>query len=148
MHGRGVRIEAGARNNTIGGNTDGERNVISGNGEDGVRIADSGTMSNTVSGNYIGLAANGTAALGNANRGVYIVSDAQNNTVGPGNVIAYNSYEGVEVNGGSTSGNTITQNSIFSNDIGILLTADANGDIAAPIIFTTTEGSVNVGICR
>ncbi len=141
----GLYITNGAQNNTVGGDTDGERNVISGNDNNGVQISGSGTMSNTVSGNYIGLAANGTAALGNANRGVYIVSDAQNNTVGPGNVIAYNSYEGVEVNGGSTSGNTITQNSIFSNNtMGILLTAGANGGIAAPVIMTTTVGSVNV----
>ena len=139
----GVRIANGAQNNTVGGDTDGERNVISAN-YIGVRIGDSGTMSNTVSGNYIGLAANGTDDLGNANRGVYIVSDAQNNTVGPGNVIAYSGYEGVEVNGGSTTGNTITQNSIFSNDMGILLTAGANGGIAEPVIVTTTEGSVNV----
>jgi hypothetical protein len=140
----GVRIANGAQNNTVGGDTAGERNVISANDYDGVHISGSGTMSNTVSGNYIGLAANGTTDLGNANRGVYIVSDAQNNTVGPGNVIAYSAYEGVEVNGGSTTGNTITQNSIFSNDIGILLTAGANGGIAAPVIVTTTEGSVHV----
>jgi CSLREA domain-containing protein len=142
--GYGVYIANGAQNNTVGGDTEDERNVISAN-YGGVRIGDSGTMSNTVSGNYIGLAANGTTDLGNADRGVYIVSDAQNNTVGPGNVIAYSGYEGVEVNGGSTTGNVITQNSIFANGLmGIDLTAGANGGIAAPVIVTTTEGSVNV----
>jgi CSLREA domain-containing protein len=141
----GLYITNGAQNNTVGGDTDGERNVISGNDNNGVQISGGGTMSNTVSGNYIGLAANATVALGNANRGVYIASDAQNNTVGPSNVIAYSGYEGVEVNGGSTTGNAITQNSIFSNDLmGIYLTAGANGDIAAPVIMTTTVGSVNI----
>jgi len=48
------------------------------------------------------------------------------------------------VDGSGTSGNTITQNSIFSNNLGIDLTTGANGDIAAPVIFTTTLGSVNV----
>jgi hypothetical protein len=48
------------------------------------------------------------------------------------------------VDGSGTSGNTITPNSIFSNNLGIDLTNGANGDIAAPAIFTTALGSVNV----
>jgi hypothetical protein len=48
------------------------------------------------------------------------------------------------VDGSGTSGYTITQNSIFSNNLSIDLTTGANGDIAAPVIFTTTLGSVNV----
>jgi hypothetical protein len=140
----GVSID-GAQNNTVGGATDGERNVISGNGGFGVFIFGSDATGNTVSGNYIGTDESGTDNLGNTLDGVFIVGGAQNNTVGPGNVIAYSGYEGVEVNSGSTTGNTITQNSIFANDLmGIDLTAGANGDIAAPVIMTTTEGSVNV----
>jgi hypothetical protein len=138
----GVSIN-GAQNNTVGGATDGERNVISGN-QNGVFILGSSTTGNTVSGNYIGLASDGTGALGNIEYGVPIRDGAQNNTVGPGNVIAHNGNDGVEVYGGSTSGNIITQNSIFSNDMGIDLMFNANGDIAAPVIMTTTEGSVNV----
>ena len=140
----GVIINGGAQNNTIGGDSAGERNVISGNGEDGVYIFGSGTTGNTVSGNYIGTTASGTASLGNAGHGVYIDAGAQNNTVGPGNVIAYNISDGVAVDGGSTTGNTITQNSIFSNTLGIDLTVGANGGIAAPVIVTTTVGSVNI----
>jgi hypothetical protein len=100
-------------------------------------------MSNSVSGNYIGLAANGVTPLGNPG-GVTIMDGAQNNIVGPDNVIAHNGWEGVGVNGGNTTGNTITQNSIYSNAMGIDLSWGANGDIAAPVIVTTTTGSVNI----
>jgi CSLREA domain-containing protein len=141
----GFEITDGASYNVIGGHTPGERNIISGNGFQGVTIDGSGTMSNTVSGNYIGTDASGTADLGNTSDGVYISDGAQNNTVGPDNVIVYNGWDGVEVYGGSTISNTITQNSIFSNDdMGIDLTDGANGGIAAPVIFTTTLGSVNI----
>jgi hypothetical protein len=140
----GVYIYWDARNNTVGGDTAGERNVISGNDRHGVRIAGSGATGNTISGNHIGTDASGTAGLGNDSRGVYISNGAQSNTIGPDNVIAHNGYNGVEVDGSSTTGNTITQNSIFSNDMGIDLTSGANGDIAAPVIVTTTVGSVNV----
>jgi hypothetical protein len=68
--GSGVRIDTGAQANRIGTNGDGvaddaERNVISGNGTQGVRITGSGTNSNVVAGNYIGTNATGTAALPN-----------------------------------------------------------------------------------
>ncbi len=140
----GVYIEGGAQNNTIGGDTEGERNVISGNDGYGVRIYGSTATGNVVRGNYIGTAASGTDVLGNTCAGVYIRSNAQNNTIGPGNVIAHNSGDGVEVDGGGTSGNTITQNSILSNTMGIDLVSGANEGIAAPVIITTTQGSVNV----
>jgi CSLREA domain-containing protein len=143
--GSGVKIGRGAHYNIIGGDTPGERNIISGNGGEGVLIVDTDAMSNTISGNYIGTDASGTADLGNTSDGVYISDGAQNNTVGPDNVIAYNGWDGVEIYGGSTISNTITQNSIFSNDdMGIDLTDGANGGIAAPVIFTTTLGSVNI----
>jgi hypothetical protein len=114
----GVTIGDGAQNNTVGGSTSGQRNVISGNDGDGVRIH-SGAVGNTVSGNYIGADASGTAALGNGAEGVYIFSDTQNNAVGPSNVIAHNGGDGVTVSGSSVAGNTITQNSVFSNTLGI-----------------------------
>jgi len=142
--GSGVAINVGAQNNIVGGDTPGERNVISGNDEYGVLIGSSGTMSNTVSGNYIGVTVNGTAALGNTWTGVYIGADARNNMVGPGNLIAHNGGDGVEVSGSSAIGNTIIQNSIYANVMGINLDSGANGSIKSPVIVTTTAGSVNV----
>jgi CSLREA domain-containing protein len=140
----GVVIYGGAQTNTIGGDTEGERNVISGNNQGGIYISGSSTTTNTISGNYIGTDKDGTADLGNTFWGVRFDSGPQNNTLGPGNIIAHNGYDGVEVNGGSSISNTITQNSIFSNTMGIDLVGGANGNIAAPVIVTTTQGSVNI----
>jgi hypothetical protein len=134
----GVTIGDGAQNNAVG-----EGNVISGNDGNGVRIH-SGATGNTVSGNVIGADAGTTAALGNGADGVYIFSDTQDNAVGPGNVIAHNGGDGVAVSGRHVSGNTVTQNSIFSNALGIDLAYDANGDIAAPVILDVTSGPVDV----
>jgi hypothetical protein len=126
------------------GNTIGPDNVISGNERYGVSMYDTGTTGNTFSGNCVGTAADGVADLGNAQHGVYIYAGAQDNTVGPDNVIAHNGMDGVRVGGASTTGNAITRNSIFSNILGIDLVDGANGSIAAPEILTTTLGSVHV----
>jgi titin len=145
-YGNGVRLYSDAENNTVGGDTPGERNVISGNDYSGVLLLGDSygdPRGNIVSGNYIGTDATGSAALGNDGNGVQISEDAQDNTIGPDNVIAYNIY-GVSVYGSDTTGNTITQNSIYANDeLGIVLANGANGDIAAPII-ATTIGMFNV----
>jgi hypothetical protein len=143
-NGYGIGITGGAQNNVVGGETAGERNAISGNVEDGgVLLSGSSTMNNTISGNYIGLVADGTRGLANG-YGVHVTDGAHNNTVGPHNVIAHNLSSGVELFTSTTIGNVITQNGIFSNTKGIYLSPGANGGIAAPVIFTTTQGPVNV----
>ena len=138
----GVAIGGGAHHNIIGGAAAGEANIISGNGDDGVEIRDSGTATNTVAGNYIGIDANVTGALSNGGNGVLIHMGSENNTVGPGNFIAYNTV-GVHMSGGT--GNAITQNIIFGNiSKGINLTGGANHSIPTPVIVTATVGSINV----
>ena len=57
-------------NNTIGGSTPAARNVISGNGGDGVRIDATAGTGNVIQGNYIGTNASGTAALPNGDFGI------------------------------------------------------------------------------
>ncbi len=47
-----------------------------------MQIAGSGTTGNLVEGNYIGLNAAGTAALGNTGHGINISSQASGNTIG------------------------------------------------------------------
>jgi hypothetical protein len=101
-------------------------NVISGNSA-GVIMSSSGISgassdSTTVQGNFIGTAADGVTALGNAGNGVDIFL-SNNNTIGgtnsgDGNVIAFNGVVGVRNN--LATGNRIEGNSIFSNgDLGI-----------------------------
>ena len=117
----GIHLRDGAANNTIGGTTAAERNVLSGNTLSGVIIGDSagdpdhdnsGVSGNLVEGNYIGLNAAGTAALGNGTNGVFIGDGAHDNNVGfnvagAGNVIAGNTTNGVRIAGTGTAGNKV-----------------------------------------
>lgn len=121
----GVLIFASASDNVVGGTTGGARNIISGNGRSGVVIFDIGTKGNKVVGNFIGTTVTGTAALGNADDGVFIFAGASGNTVGgaAGNRIANNGGGGVWISSGT--GNSILSNSIFSNGgLGIDLGVD------------------------
>jgi len=149
---RGIAIGYGAHNNTVGGLTSGEGNVISGNNSGGVEI-DNGANNNGVTGNFIGTAANGFDALPNL-VGVFIGSGAHHNVIGffMGNVntIAHNTAYGVRVDGSTTHANTIIANSIHSNgDGGIALTNDANNKISPPQMLTAlctwASGTAPVG---
>ena len=77
----GVLLDGVSTDNTIGGTTTGARNVISGNGTNGVEIINAGSTRNLVAGNYIGIDAAGSAALGNGTNGV-LLDAAAGNTVG------------------------------------------------------------------
>lgn len=108
----------GGANNTIGGSAEGEGNLFSANGGRGVRIVGVGASNNLVQGNLIGTDLSGTNALGNHANGVVIEEGGSNNTIGgvndgEGNLIAYNTTNGVYVITGT--GNAILGNSIFFN---------------------------------
>ena len=97
-NGVGVYLDEGAHDNTIGGLTAASRNIIAANKASGV-VIDSGTT-NKVEGNYIGINASGSEALGNAVYGVAIVGDFSGNVIGgtgsgAGNVISANGDDGV-----------------------------------------------------
>jgi titin len=131
----GVLVRTGAVGNTVGGTSAGARNVISGNGSNGVEIVGSGTTGNLVQGNTIGAASDGVSALGNGTNGVAVRNLAGRNTIGgtprgAGNVIAFNGGDGVlvgDTTAGITAGtgNAIQGNSIFGNRrLGIFLGYD------------------------
>jgi titin len=111
----GIGIFSKATNNIIGSEAVGARNLISGNGEEGIWIEDAGTTGNQVLGNYIGTDMSGEAPLGNGLAGIHLVDGATSNTIGVSNTIAYNGLAGVAISGASTLHNTITQNSIHHN---------------------------------
>jgi hypothetical protein len=139
--GIGVRINDGAQHNVVGGTTPGERNLISGNGRNGVNIEHSETMWNVVTGSYIGTDFTGTMALGNVGHGVHVDNGAGPNIIGPGNIIAYNGESGVSVLGDDTLGNTITGNSIYGNGgLGVQIWEGGNAELSAPtIIYVSTR---------
>jgi hypothetical protein len=104
------------QNDTIGGASPEARNLISGNGRNGIVLNGNTTDANKVEGNLIGTKKDGASGLGNDDAGVLIFSGS--NTVGgatPGaaNTIAFNGGDGVGV--GDLFANRVLGNSIFSN---------------------------------
>jgi len=113
-HQFGVIMEVQASDNVIGGTTPAERNLISGNVNKGIGISDPGSTHNTVIGNWIGVNASGTAALGN-NPGIFIggvnFCRIGGTAPGEGNVISGNRGTGIDV-AGYEPGNLILGNLI------------------------------------
>jgi len=120
----GVYITTGAANNTIGGTTAADRNVLSGNTSSGIDINWTGTDGNVVLGNYIGVNAAGNAAVPNG-WGVSITSTAKNNTVGgttagARNIISGNTNAGVYHTGIDATGAIVQGNFIGTDASGTL----------------------------
>ena len=121
----GVQINDGALTNIIGG-AGLDRNVISGNSNNGVLIVDATTTGNVVQGNFIGSNATASAALPNGASGVAIQLGANGNVIGgteagTKNVIAFNAGRGVQIDSGtgnSVLGNTISFNGGLGIDLG------------------------------
>lgn len=121
-------------NTTIGGPNPGEGNVISGNGQSGIRLHATETNATGIFGNLIGLARNGDTDLGNGSNGV-TVDAASNTSVGDsnhGNVIAGNGLYGVSALNaanltieGNFVGNTGSSNLARKNDAGGILVQGA-----------------------
>jgi hypothetical protein len=121
----GVRIESSGSGNLIGGISAGARNIISGNGSVGVEIT-FGPFGNTVQGNFIGVDASGTKALGNGNNGVNIAGlgnagSIGNNLIGgttaaARNIISANGQHGVAV-AGQFEANDLVQGNFIGTDV-------------------------------
>jgi hypothetical protein len=152
-NGRGIAILNGAGLTTVGGTTAGARNVISGNGSEGVFFNGSATNGNKVLGNFIGADISGAVGLGNAGDGISFTNLANLNDVGgtatgAGNVIAFNGGNGVFVDDGAP--NRISRNSIFANFLlGIdLNTSSANNGQSAPnltsAVIPAASGNVTI----
>jgi hypothetical protein len=110
-----------APNNVVGGATAAERNIISGNDSQGVRIEGANATGNKVVGNYVGTDKNGTAPLGNTDFGVYV--SAPNNTIGGTTVEARNVISGNDSYGVAIEGVNAGRNQVTGNYVGI----DASG---------------------
>lgn len=143
--------------NRIGGAADADRNVISGNGVDGVALAGPEAHSNSVMGNYIGTDAAGGSAIGNDALGIRLWGGASNNTIFS-NVISGNDGDGIGVHDSATSANLIARNVIGLGADGIapvpnrfvgILVSVATGTIiggAAPTHGNVISGNMADGI--
>jgi titin len=140
----GVNLSGGTQNNTIGGTTAAAQNVISGNTNTGVYIEGASTASNIVQGNYIGMNAAGTAALGNGSLGVRLVAGANTNNIGgtggARNVISGNGTHGVEITGTGVTANVVKGNYIGTNPAGTI--AMPNGTNGVEIASGATGNSI------
>lgn len=129
----GIMIEAGSKHNLI------EENLISGNSNYGIHLKDAGTNFNLIRHNRIGTDFNATAAIPNVLFGIAFFNGPCYNVIGTENVIAFNGRYGILVDGGgsltSTSGNTITRNSIYANVAeGIKNFRGGNAELAPPVL--------------
>jgi titin len=106
----GLTIAAGAFSNGV------YANLISGNMGDGIHLSD--TDDNGIQRNGIGFLADGVTPLPNAT-GIVIDAGASENVIGGpsgyGNVIGGNTGAGIAILGTKSTGNTISQNSIYDN---------------------------------
>jgi hypothetical protein len=125
----GVEIKAGART-LVGGAAAGEGNVISANGQDGIRVDRATAVDTVIRGNFIGSDPTGSVDLGNGNSGIRIRQDVESASIGgvvdgAGNTIAFNGDFGVVLEESAGSGTRINRNRIHSNgDLGIDLGED------------------------
>lgn len=152
-NGTGISI-AGANNVvggtagvTVGGPCTGSCNLISGNTQNGIAIVNAGATGNTVLGNFIGTDRNGSAAVANGQRGVYVDS-APSNVVGgtasgAGNVISGNTTNGIEVN--AANGNQAVGNRVGTNAAGSAALANQLHGVQVRSSTNTTVGGAGAG---
>lgn len=154
-----------ASQNTIGGTAVGAGNVISGNIRNGIEFF-GGVHNNKVQGNFIGTAADGSAALGNGGAGVdplggfgIVVDQSPNNTIGGDddddgipdgiiharNVVSGNMRGGVWIGGTGTSGVAVAGNFIGLNAIGAAALANGGPGLLVEAVSNNTVGGQTPG---
>jgi hypothetical protein len=135
----GILIEAGARENRIGGSGPGEGNVISGNQGCGIRITRG--AANLIEGNFIGTDGGAAHAIGNSLHGVLLEGAegagwaAESNVVGGPdsyylNVIGGNAGAGIRIEGTAARGNEIAGNAIGTDPGGTIRLGNLSGGAA------------------
>ena len=137
----GHGLEIASSNNTIGGTTALERNVISGNNRVGLWITGN---NNAVRGNYFGVGSDGTTSLGNSWDAITI--SGSNNVIGgtganDGNILANSGDDGIEVTGSGTN-NAFLRNTIYNNSS---MAIDLGSNDSSPTIndFNDTDSGTN-----
>ncbi|WP_281271815.1 GEVED domain-containing protein [Leucothrix pacifica] len=114
---------------TAAANLDVSVNTISANGNRGIRIFGGTATNNTIQNNRIGVALDGTTAMGNTNGGVIIQNTSGAMVGGSGandaNIIANNTGDAVTILGAGANNNTVSRNVMYANTgLGIDLDLD------------------------
>jgi parallel beta-helix repeat protein len=134
--------------NRVGGTTPEERNIISGNKEDGVKIGWMSTTGVVVIGNYVGTDITGTKPLGNSSPGISLQEGTYHTFIGGSttverNVISANAGCGIEFGGHGVRYNFAIGNYIgtdssgtkgLPNDSGIFIAGAEHNFVQANLI--------------
>jgi len=145
-NGSGIVVTAGAHN-TIGGASAGDRNVISGNINQGIRI-EAGSAGNNVFGNYVGVDVSGSVALPNSAQGIELLNSPGNFIGGlyaRRNVISGNLGDGVLIDGNKSSNNVVASDWIGMDTNGRKRIANGGNGITVFNAPGTLIGSVAQG---
>ncbi|MBM2840910.1 MAG: repeat-containing protein, partial [Bacteroidetes bacterium] len=136
-----IGIFGASGSNIVGGTAPSARNVLSGNGLHGVQISPGTTGRNVVQGNFFGVNAAGTGALGNTQAGVAIFGSTFPDTIGgtaagARNILSGNGFMGLYI-APSVSG-IVVQGNYFGTDV--------TGSLRIPNIFEgiQLEGPRNI----
>lgn len=138
----GIRLHGGSNfQQSVGGVSAAERNVISGNSSRGIVIGGAGPTHGTrVRGNFIGTDVTGTLPLGNAAFGIELNAETSGvqppmvggTLAGEGNIIAFNGTQGV---GTRNNRGQVVGNQIFRNgQLGISSKAGDNGSASGRLV--------------
>jgi len=130
---QGILVSNGSTLTQIGGVNSADRNIISGNVLDGIRIEGATTTGTVIEGNYIGIGSDGSTDIGNSGAGVFITGSASN-IVGGTQPSARNVIAGNRT--GQISLSSSNNNQIVGNTIGL----DATRSVAIRISQSGNSG--------
>ncbi len=131
--------------NQIGGSGPFNRNIISGNFENGITITGDNANHNTIENNLIGTTPNGMSELANEFNGVLIDQNANNNILKK-NIISGNHKDGVRIQGDNvirTMDNKLIGNKIGTNISGTAAVMNRFNGVYIADAFTTLIGGNN-----
>lgn len=143
----------GSSSNRIGGSSSAQRNIISGNDDNGLLIQGIHAAQNRIEGNSIGLNASGTLVLGNNDHGIWVDSAPKTQiggtSAGTGNLISGNRQHGILISELAAAGTLVQGNWIGTDVTGVLDRGNALNGIhisRAPkiVIGGSTIGARNV----
>jgi len=132
---QGILVTSGASQNAIG-----PGNVISGNGDNGIRLTGSTASSNSVFENRVGTNQTGTAAIPNGGQGILVDFGASQNVIGPDNLCSGNQGSGIRVSGTGTLSNSVSGNVCGVNQSGT--SAIPNGGPGILVDFAASQNMI------
>jgi CSLREA domain-containing protein len=143
----GILIGSGATGAVVGGDSPAARNVVSGNGTNGIEVTDETTADTLVAGNVIGLDPDGRAAVPNAQHGISVVKGQR--TTLDRNIVSGNRSAGVSVAGEAVD-TTLVRNLVGTTSAGDGAVPneadgiDVLGDAPGTIVGSDRPGQGNV----